>query len=74
VGEDCLEELRGMFALALLDLRKRYATAPLLFLARDPLGIKAFVLHADQRDCVASEKFAALWPENGGEGAFRKTR
>src|ERR1700731_1431952 len=39
-GEDCLPELRGMFALALLDLRKRYATAPLLFLARDPLGIK----------------------------------
>jgi len=39
-GEDCLQELRGMFALALLDLRKRYATAPLLFLARDPLGIK----------------------------------
>jgi asparagine synthase (glutamine-hydrolysing) len=39
-GEDCLTELRGMFALALLDLRKRYATAPLLFLARDPLGIK----------------------------------
>jgi asparagine synthase (glutamine-hydrolysing) len=39
-GEDCLEELRGMFALALLDSRKRYATAPLLFLARDPLGIK----------------------------------
>src|ERR1700731_413045 len=39
-GEDCLTELRGMFALALLDLRKRYATSPLLFLARDPLGIK----------------------------------
>src|SRR5256885_13717066 len=39
-GEDCLEELRGMFALALLDMRKRYATSPLLFLARDPLGIK----------------------------------
>ncbi len=39
-GEDCLDELRGMFALALLDLRRRYATAPLLFLARDPLGIK----------------------------------
>ena len=39
-GEECLTELRGMFAFALLDLRSRYASAPLLFLARDPLGIK----------------------------------
>jgi asparagine synthase (glutamine-hydrolysing) len=39
-GEDLLGELRGMFAFALLDLRQRYATAPILLLARDPLGIK----------------------------------
>ncbi len=39
-GEESLTELRGMFAFALLDLRERYATAPILFLARDPLGIK----------------------------------
>ena len=39
-GEDLLDELRGMFAFALLDLRKHFATVPLVFMARDPLGIK----------------------------------
>jgi asparagine synthase (glutamine-hydrolysing) len=39
-GEDCLSELRGMFAFAIADFRKQYNAGPLLFLARDPLGIK----------------------------------
>jgi asparagine synthase (glutamine-hydrolysing) len=60
-GEDCLEELRGMFALALLDFRKRYATAPLLFLARDPLGIKPlYYTQTDDGFAFASETRALL--------------
>ena len=39
-GEECLSELRGMFALAIADFRKHYTAGPTLFLARDPLGIK----------------------------------
>ncbi len=39
-GEDCLAEMRGMFALAIADFRKHYTSGPVLFLGRDPLGIK----------------------------------
>lgn len=39
-GEECLSELRGMFAFAIADFRKQYSAGPVLFLARDPLGIK----------------------------------
>jgi asparagine synthase (glutamine-hydrolysing) len=39
-GEDCLGEIRGMFALAIADFRKHYTSGPVLFLGRDPLGIK----------------------------------
>src|SRR5262249_33389417 len=62
-GEDCLEELQGMFAFALLDLRKRYAVAPLLFLARDPLGIKP-LYYTQMADgfAFASEVRALLTP------------
>jgi asparagine synthase (glutamine-hydrolysing) len=60
-GEDALNELRGMFAFALLDLRERYATAPILFLARDPLGIKPlYYTQSPEGFAFASEVRALL--------------
>jgi len=39
-GEECPGELRGMFTFAIADFSKRHTSGPVLFLARDPLGIK----------------------------------
>lgn len=60
-GEDLLSELRGMFAFALLDLRKHFATVPVLFLARDPLGIKPlYYTRTSEGFTFASELRAVL--------------
>ena len=60
-GEDLLGELRGMFAFALLDLRKHFATVPVLFLARDPVGIKPlYYAQTDKGFAFASELRALL--------------
>jgi asparagine synthase (glutamine-hydrolysing) len=59
-GEDLLNELRGMFAFALLDLRKHYATVPLLLLARDPLGIKPLYYAQTAQGFVFASELRAL--------------
>jgi asparagine synthase (glutamine-hydrolysing) len=59
-GEDLLNELRGMFAFALLDLRRHFATVPVLFLARDPLGIKPLYYAQPQPGFVFASELRAL--------------
>ena len=60
-GEECLPELRGMFALAVVDLRKHYTSGPLLFLARDPLGIKPlYYTQTNEAFAFASEVRALM--------------
>ncbi len=60
-GEDCIRELRGMFALAIYDTRRRR-----LFMARDHLGQKPlFYHHRGDHFAFASEikSLLALRPE-----------
>jgi asparagine synthase (glutamine-hydrolysing) len=63
-GEDLLPELRGMFAFALLDLRKHFATVPILFLARDPVGIKPLYYSQTPQGFVFASELRALLASN----------
>ena len=64
-GADCVRHLRGMFAFAIWDARKRG-----LFLARDPLGIKPIYLADDGATVrVASQVKALLAGGRVGRGA-----
>ena len=61
-GEQCVERLRGMFALALVELPKGVdGPATRVFLARDPLGIKPlYYAYVDGSLIFASEVRALL--------------
>ena len=60
LGEACFAELRGMFAIALWDGRRRK-----LLLARDRLGKKPLYYAWDGRRLVFGSEIKALWPAGG---------
>jgi asparagine synthase (glutamine-hydrolysing) len=54
-GEDCPKKLNGMFAFAILDLRKQS-----LFMARDRLGIKPMYYYYDASKFVFASELKAI--------------
>ncbi|HVU32716.1 MAG TPA: asparagine synthetase B, partial [Opitutaceae bacterium] len=55
-GTDCVDRLVGDFAFALWDGRKRR-----LFCARDPLGVRPFFYHLDQRRFLFASQIKAIF-------------
>ena len=62
-GRDCVKHLRGMFAFAIWDRRKR-----VLFAARDRLGIKPFYYRWDGRAFLFGSEIKAILAYPGGRG------
>jgi len=60
LGEACFAELRGMFAIALWDARRRR-----LLLSRDRVGKKPLFYSWDGRRLVFGSEIKALWPAGG---------
>jgi asparagine synthase (glutamine-hydrolysing) len=60
LGEECFAQLRGMFAIALWDARRKK-----LVLARDRVGKKPLFYTWDGRRLLFGSEIKALWPAGG---------
>lgn len=66
-GRDCVKHLRGMFAFAIWDRRKRS-----LFVARDRLGIKPFYYWWDGRAFLFGSEIKSILAYTGMTPAFNR--
>jgi asparagine synthase (glutamine-hydrolysing) len=67
-GRDCVKYLRGMFAFALWDRRKR-----VLFAARDRLGIKPFYYRWDGKSFLFGSEIKTILAYPGIEAEFNRS-
>jgi len=67
-GHECVQHLRGMFAFAIWDSRKR-----LLFVARDRLGIKPFYYHLSPEHFLFGSEIKVLLAHPGVDPDFNRT-
>ena len=73
-GEECLTELRGMFAFALLDMRGRFATAPLLFWRAIRSASSRCTTRRRRRDLRSLRRCALCWRAEWCRSRFLRTR
>ena len=67
-GRECVQHLRGMYAFAIWDRRKRS-----LFIARDRLGIKPLYYHFDGRTLLFGSEIKALLAHPGVTPQFNRS-
>lgn len=67
-GEDCVRYLRGMFAFAIWDSRRRQ-----IFCARDRLGIKPFYYFLRERRLIFASEMKSLLEFPGIRGELNRT-
>lgn len=65
-GSECVHHLRGMFAFAIWDKRKRE-----LFCARDFFGIKPFFYYTDNEQFIFSSELKSVLAASGGKREIR---